>query len=64
MELDIAIRFRVHVLMQELKKKNLPIIDLTPGIRSLQVHFDIEKISLKEMLAAVLETNRTLPDNW
>ena len=31
MELDIAIRFRVHVLMQELKKKNLPIIDLTPG---------------------------------
>lgn len=62
MELDIAIRFRVHVLMQELKKKDLPIIDLTPGIRSLQIHFDIEKISLKEMLAAVLETNRTLPE--
>ena len=62
MELDIAIRFRVHVLMQELKKKNLPVIDLTPGIRSLQIHFDIEKISLKEMLAAVLETNRTLPE--
>ena len=35
MELDIAIRFRVHVLMQELKKKDLPVIDLTPGIRSL-----------------------------
>lgn len=44
MELDIAIRFRVHVLMQELKKKDLPVIDLTPGIRSLQIHFDIEKI--------------------
>ena len=62
MELDIAIRFRVHVLMQELKKKDLPVIDLTPGIRSLQIHFDIEKISLKEMLAAVLEPNRTLPE--
>ena len=62
MELDIAIRFRVHVLMQELKKKDLPVIDLTPGIRSLQIHFDIKKISLKEMLAAVLETNRTLPE--
>ena len=62
MELDIAIRFRVHVLMQEFKKKDLPVIDLTPGIRSLQIHFDIEKISLKEMLAAVLETNRTLPE--
>ena len=62
MELDIAIRFRVHVLMQELKKKDLPVIDLTPGIRSLQIHFDITKISVKEMLAAVLETNRTLPE--
>ena len=62
MELDIAIRFRVHVLMQELKKKDLPIIDLTPGIRSLQIHFDITKISVKEMLEAVLQTNRTLPE--
>ena len=50
MELDIAIRFRVHVLMQELKKKDLPVIDLTPGIRSLQIHFDIEKISLSKFL--------------
>ena len=49
MELDIAIRFRVHVLMQELKKKDLPVIDLTPGIRSLQIHFDkIGRASCRE----------------
>ena len=33
MELNIEYRFRVHILMQELEKMNLPIIDLTPGIR-------------------------------
>lgn len=61
MELDIAIRFRVHILMQELQKKNLPIIDLTPGIRSLQVHFDLNKTSATEMTEVVLKTNRSLP---
>ena len=30
MELNIELRFQVHVLMQELEKKNLPIIDITP----------------------------------
>lgn len=62
MELDIELRFRVHILMQELKKKELPVIDLTPGIRSLQVHIDIEKISVCEMTEIILETNRHLPE--
>lgn len=62
MELDIGIRFRVHILMKELQKKNLPMIDLTPGIRSLQVHFDLEKISAIQMAQLVLETNRRLPE--
>lgn len=55
MELDIAIRFRVHVLMQELKKKDLPVIDLTPGIRSLQIHFDIKRFPLRKCLQRYLK---------
>lgn len=61
MELNIELRFRVHVLMKKLEKLNLPIIDMTPGIRSLQIHYDIEKISMKEMLEAVIDTNQSLP---
>ena len=42
--LDLALRFRVHALMQALGKaveSTLPgIVDLTPGIRSLQIHYD------------------------
>lgn len=62
MELNIDLRFRVHILMQELKKKQLPIINLTPGIRSLQVNFDIEKISVKEMVAQILQVNKEIPE--
>ena len=62
MELNIDLRFRVHILMQELEKKQLPIINLTPGIRSLQVNFDIEKISMKEMVAQILQVNKEIPE--
>lgn len=62
MELNIELRFRVHVLMQELEKMNLPIIDLTPGIRSIQIHFDVNKINAREMADIVIEVNRNLKE--
>ena len=62
MELNIELRIQVHVLMQELEKKNLPIIDITPGIRSLQIHFDSDRINIKELCRIVLETDKNLPD--
>lgn len=60
MELNIELRFRVHILMQELEKSSLPIIDMTPGIRSLQIHFDIDKITAPEMAEKVTEINASL----
>jgi urea carboxylase len=39
--LDIELRIRVHALMAELERMALPgVIDIVPGIRSLQFHFD------------------------
>lgn len=44
MELDLRLRFRVHSLMQAIQEKQaIPVIDLTPGIRSLQLHIDMKK---------------------
>jgi urea carboxylase len=52
-ELDLVLRFRGHALMQALEALALPgVIDLTPGIRSLQVHYRPERLPL----AALLET--------
>ncbi len=62
MELNIELRFRVHILMKEIEKKNLPIIDMTPGIRSLQVHFDVNQISAGEMCKKVEEINEGLKE--
>ncbi|WP_394559355.1 urea carboxylase [Aquipseudomonas alcaligenes] len=54
-ELDLVLRFRGHALMQALEAKNLNgVIDLTPGIRSLQVHYQPETLSLANLLAVVI----------
>ncbi|KJK01805.1 urea carboxylase [Pseudomonas sp. 21] len=53
-ELDLVLRFRAHALMQALEAKHLDgVIDLTPGIRSLQVHYQPETLPLQSLLATV-----------
>lgn len=53
--LDLELRFRVHALMTWLEGRALTgIIDLTPGIRSLQLHYDSRQLS-EEKLLGILE---------
>ena len=53
-ELDLVLRFRGHALMQALEAKKLDgVIDLTPGIRSLQVHYQPETLALRKLLDTV-----------
>ncbi len=53
-ELDLVLRFRGHALMQALQVRELPgVIDLTPGIRSLQVHYQPRTLPLVELLAVI-----------
>ena len=60
--LDIELRFRVHALMQSLQERAIEgILDLTPGIRSLQVRYDSRKLPLPELLKTLQETEVTLP---
>ncbi len=57
--LDIELRFQVHRLMQKLEHKqqqqDLGLLELTPGIRSLQVHYDCLRLSFSELVDHVLE---------
>ena len=53
-ELDLVLRFRGHALMQALEAKQLDgVIDLTPGIRTLQVHYQPETLALEDLLEIV-----------
>jgi urea carboxylase len=61
LELDLRLRFRVHALMRWLAQSRLPgIVDLTPGVRSLQVHFDPHAISSVKLLSALESAEREL----
>jgi len=52
LELDIKLRFRAHALMQWLQKNPITgLRELTPGIRSLQVHYNSQELSLADLLA-------------
>jgi urea carboxylase len=51
LELDIERRFKVHALMLWFEENRLPgMRELTPGIRSLQFHYDAQQLSLQTLL--------------
>ncbi|MCL9799136.1 urea carboxylase [Pseudomonas sp. AKS31] len=53
-ELNLVLRFRAHALMQALESKTLHgVIDLTPGIRSLQIHYQPEQLPLADLLGFI-----------
>ena len=62
LQLDIALRMRVHALQTWLERQRLHgILDLTPGIRSLQVHFDQRLLPSERLLEILLRAESELP---
>ncbi|MFJ7513040.1 urea carboxylase [Peribacillus simplex] len=62
MELDLLLRFQVHALMQAIEARvEIPVLDLTPGIRSLQVHIDSSKMSISSLCTLIESIDRQLP---
>ncbi len=59
--LDIRLRFRVHALMRHLQQlAHRDILELTPGIRSLQVHYDSRQLSLADLLTLLEKAEQDL----
>ena len=64
--LDLNLRFRAHALMVWIQKTldsgDLDgVIDLTPGIRSLQIHFDSQVLSREALLQSLITAEKELP---
>jgi urea carboxylase len=60
--LDLGLRFRVHALMNALAERRLPgVVDLTPGIRSLQIHYDDDRLPREGLLALLEDAEGALP---
>lgn len=70
LNLDLRLRFRVHALMQELKQMSehkpllaQALIDLTPGIRSLQIHYQPHLMSSDELVEILKQAESALSAN-
>jgi urea carboxylase len=62
MTLDLGLRMRVHALAERLEGEGLKgIVDLTPGIRSLQVHVDPDVLPVRHVLELAREVEDALP---
>jgi urea carboxylase len=63
MVLDLTLRLRVHLLMHALKERALPgLVELTPGIRSLQIHYERTVLPLPRLLEVLGEMENALGD--
>jgi urea carboxylase len=62
LELELGLRLRAHTLMAALQARNTPgILDLTPGIRSLQIHYAPDVLATRSLLSLLAELERDLP---
>ncbi|WP_414437192.1 urea carboxylase [Curtobacterium flaccumfaciens] len=62
MTLDIALRMRVHALMTKLQEHTPKgILDITPGIRSLQVHTDASVLKARDVAGLLRELEDEIP---
>ncbi|OLE73605.1 MAG: urea carboxylase, partial [Acidobacteria bacterium 13_1_20CM_2_57_8] len=60
--LDLNLRFRVHELEKMLRQQHLRgVIDITPGIRSLQVHYDSRLLRREKLIACLEACEKSLP---
>lgn len=60
--LDLKLRFKVHVVYEWLKPlKMAGVLDLTPGIRSLQVHFDPSVVAREILWEKIQQGIQNLP---
>ncbi|WP_062134984.1 urea carboxylase [Demequina aestuarii] len=63
MELDLALRMRVHALMEAVERHRPPgLLDMTPGIRSLHFHVDADQLSVRSLHGLLAELEGELPD--
>ncbi|HEX4339598.1 MAG TPA: urea carboxylase [Polyangiaceae bacterium] len=61
MVLDLKLRLRVHLLMRALEERKLAgLVDLTPGIRSLQIHYERTVLPLSRLLDVLGEVETSL----
>ncbi|WP_027328519.1 urea carboxylase [Marinimicrobium agarilyticum] len=62
LRMDLRFRLRVHAMMEALKAKPIEgIIELSPGVRSLQVNYDSRVLHQRDLVKQLLAIEERLP---
>jgi urea carboxylase len=62
MVLDLGLRMRVHALAERVAAERLPgLVELTPGIRSMQLRIDPDVLSVRQLVDVVAALEDELP---
>jgi urea carboxylase len=64
--LDMELRFRIQALMKAVEeaiaaREITGVLDLTPGIRSLQIHFDPRRVDQNQLIDTIVKIENALP---
>jgi urea carboxylase len=63
MQLDLNLRFRVRALAHWLEQNPVEgVLETTEGVRSLQVHFDSQRLRLEDLIETLARAEHELPD--
>ncbi|KAA9177316.1 urea carboxylase [Delftia sp. BR1] len=61
--LDLRLRLRIHLLMEALKAARVDgVQELSPGVRSVQIHYDSRVIAQSELIGKLIALEKQLPD--
>lgn len=62
LELDLNSRFRAHALMEAIRAASIEgVLELTPGIRSLQIHYNSLALKLDDLVETISQIEADLP---
>ncbi len=62
-ELDLNLRFRVQALLEWLTEQSITgITEMTPGVRSLQIHYESSQLPLDRLMQLLEQAERELKD--
>jgi urea carboxylase len=59
--LDLALRLRIHLLMEAIRAEKLPVEELSPGVRSLQIRYTSSRILQSNLMHHLMSLEDTLP---
>ncbi|WP_051711007.1 urea carboxylase [Andreprevotia chitinilytica] len=61
--LDLALRMRIYLVMEAIKARDIAgVLELSPGVRSLQIRYDSRIIRQPQLIETLLALEETLPD--